>query len=141
MITLTASGRLAHHPELRMGRQTSYCEFRLLSTRYSRGQEFTEAVTFFCFSDDAERFCQSVEKGQWVEATGAQETHHWTDGNGVAKTSVKYQLTWWQPGARPARSRAGDAHQEPAARGTTRQAGTRGASQAEGEDGHQSGFV
>lgn len=105
MINITASGRLAHQPELKMGRQTNFCEFRLLSSRYARGEEHTEAVTFFCYGDEAERFCEHTEKGQLIEATGAQETQRWTDASGAEHKAVKYRLTWWHAGPRPVRSR------------------------------------
>lgn len=120
MINLTASGRLAHQPELKMGRQTSVCEFRLLSSRYAKGEEHTEAVTFFCYGEDAERFCELTEKGQLIEATGTQETQRWTDAGGNEKTSVKYKLTWWQAGPRSNRNRQphDNRDQAPAPRGS-----------------------
>ena len=105
MIHITASGRLAHQPELKMGRQTSFCEFRLLSSRYAKGEEHTEAVTFICFGEDAERFCEITEKGQIIEAAGEQETQRWTDAGGTEHKAVKYKLTWWSAGPRPNRSR------------------------------------
>jgi single-stranded DNA-binding protein len=119
MINITASGRLAHQPELKMGRQTSVCEFRLLSSRYAKGEEHTEAVTFFCYGEEAERFCELTEKGQLIEATGTQETQRWTDAGGNEKTSVKYKLTWWQAGPRSNRNRQPHDHrdQAPAPRG------------------------
>jgi single-stranded DNA-binding protein len=113
MINITASGRLAHQPELKMGRQTNVCEFRLLSSRYARGEEHTEAVTFFCYGEEAERFCELTEKGQLIEATGTQETQRWTDASGTEKTAVKYKLTWWQAGPRSNRNRpAGDSREQ-----------------------------
>lgn len=104
MISITASGRLAFQPELKIGKQTSFCEFRLLAIRYAKGEEHTEAVTFFCYGDDAERFCEMAERGQFVEATGTQETQHWTDAGGQQRSAAKYKLTWWQAGPRPRRS-------------------------------------
>lgn len=101
MINITAVGRLAHQPELRTGRQTSFCEFRLLSTRFARGEQHTEAVTFICYAEEAERFCEMTEKGQLIEATGTQETQRWTDSSGAEHRTVKYKLTWWSAGARP----------------------------------------
>lgn len=105
MIHITASGRLAHQPELKVGRQTSFCEFRLLSSRYAKGEEHTEAVTFICFGEDAERFCEITEKGQIIEAAGEQETQRWTDAAGTEHKAVKYKLTWWSAGPRPNRNR------------------------------------
>jgi len=105
VILITASGRLAHQPEIKIGRQTSFCEFRLLSTRFGRGEEHTEAVTFFCYGEDAERFCESTEKGQLIDASGTQETQRWHDAGGQERTAVKYKLTWWQAGPRPNRSK------------------------------------
>ncbi|MEJ8838126.1 single-stranded DNA-binding protein [Ramlibacter sp. AN1133] len=101
MIVITAHGRLAHQPELKMLRQTSVCEFRLLANRFARGEEHVEAVTFFCYGEEAEAFCERVEKGQLVSATGTQETQRWTDGSGQDRTFVKYKLTWWEAGPRP----------------------------------------
>lgn len=119
MINITASGRLAHQPELKMGRQTSCCEFRLLSSRYAKGEEHTEAVTFFCYGEEAERFCEATEKGQLIEATGTQETQRWTDAGGNEQKAVKYKLTWWHAGARPNRNRQPNDNREqaPAPRG------------------------
>lgn len=105
MIVITAQGRLAHQPEVRMLPQGCVCEFRLLSNRFARGQEHVEAVTFFCYDAEAEAFCERTEKGQLISATGTQETHRWTDGNGQERTSIKYRLTWWEAGPRPKGSR------------------------------------
>lgn len=105
MIVITAQGRLAHQPEIRMLAQGCVCEFRLLSNRFARGQEHVEAVTFFCYDEEAEIFCERTEKGQLISATGTQETHRWTDGSGQERTSVKYKLTWWEAGPRPKGSR------------------------------------
>jgi len=101
MIVITAHGRLAHQPELKMLRQTSVCEFRLLTNRFARGEEHVEAVTFFCYGEEAEVFCERVEKGQLISATGSQESQRWTDGSGQERTFVKYKLTWWEAGPRP----------------------------------------
>lgn len=114
MIVITAQGRLAHQPEVRMLAQGCVCEFRLLSNRFARGTEHVEAVTFFCFDSEAEAFCERTEKGQLISATGTQETSRWTDGSGQERTSTKYKLTWWEAGPRPNRSRA--AEQVPSAR-------------------------
>ena len=105
MISIAAAGRLAFQPEVKIGRQTSFCEFRLLASRYAKGEEHTEAVTFFCYGDDAERFCESTERGQFIEATGTQETQHWSDAAGQQRSAVKYKLTWWQAGPKPNRTR------------------------------------
>lgn len=101
MIVITAQGRLAHQPEVRMLPQGCVCEFRLLSNRFARGQEHVEAVTFFCYDEEAEAFCERTEKGQLISATGTQETQRWTDGSGQERTSIKYRLTWWEAGPRP----------------------------------------
>lgn len=119
MILITVTGRLAHQPEVKMGRQTNFCEFRLLSTRFARGEEHTEAVTFICFGEEAEHFCEVTEKGQLIEAAGTQETYHWTDNHGQARTNVKYQLRWWQSGPKANRSRQQEA---PRQQGRTPQA-------------------
>lgn len=105
MIVITAQGRLAHQPEVRMLAQGCVCEFRLLSNRFARGQEHVEAVTFFCYDEEAEVFCERAEKGQLISATGTQETHRWTDGSGQERISIKYRLTWWEAGPRPKGSR------------------------------------
>jgi single-stranded DNA-binding protein len=105
MIVITAHGRLAHQPEVKLGPKTSFCEFRLLCTRFAGGGAHTEAVTFFCFGEEAERFCELTERGQLISATGAQETDRWTPAGGVERASVRYRLTWWQAGPRPAAAR------------------------------------
>lgn len=84
-----------------MPRGGTVCEFRLLSSRFAKGEEVTEAVTFFCFDDEAEKFCEATEKGQLISATGTQETSTYTDGGGTRKSYVKYRLTWYSKGARP----------------------------------------
>lgn len=105
MIVITAQGRLAHQPEVRMLPQGCVCEFRLLSNRFAHGQEHVEAVTFFCYDKEAEVFCERTEKGQLISATGTQETFRWRDGSGQERTSIKYKLTWWEAGPRPKGSR------------------------------------
>jgi len=105
MIVITAQGRLAHQPEVRMLTQGCVCEFRLLSNRFARGQEHVEAVTFFCYDEEAEAFCERTEKGQLISATGTQETQRWTDSSGQERTATKYRLTWWEAGPRPKGSR------------------------------------
>jgi single-stranded DNA-binding protein len=101
MIVITVHGRLAHQPEVKLLRQTSVCEFRLLSHRFARGEEHVEAVTFFCYGEEAEAFCERVQKGQLISATGTQETQRWSDSSGQERTFVKYKLTWWEAGPRP----------------------------------------
>lgn len=117
MIVITAQGRLAHQPELKLlPSGAGVCEFRLLSSRFTKGAEVTEAVTFICFGEEAERFCEGVEKGQLISATGTQETSTYKDAAGQTRTFVKYRLTWYQKGARPRGDRqAADA--APAQRG------------------------
>jgi single-stranded DNA-binding protein len=101
MIVITVHGRLAHQPEVKLLRQTSVCEFRLLSHRFARGEEHVEAVTFFCYGEESEAFCERVQKGQLISATGTQETQRWSDASGQERTFVKYKLTWWEAGPRP----------------------------------------
>lgn len=84
------------------------CEFRLLSSRFAKGEEVTEAVTFFCFDEEAEKFCESTEKGQLISATGTQETSSYTDGGGTRKSYTKYRLTWYSKGARPRSAQPGN---------------------------------
>lgn len=108
MIVITAQGRLSQQPELKLlPGGDSVCEFRLLSSRFSKGKELTEAVTFVCFDEEAERFCESTEKGQLISATGTQETNSYTDASGQTRTFVKYRLTWFEKGPRPRRDRPG----------------------------------
>lgn len=103
MISISAVGRLAYQPELKMipggGR---VCEFRILDSRFHKGQDVTEAVTFFCFDDMAEEFCSATVKGQEISATGTQETQTYTPPNGgTSRTYVKYRLTWYRCGRKP----------------------------------------
>ena len=101
MIVITAHGRLGHQPELKMlPGGGSVCEFRLLSSRFAKGEEVTEAVTFFCFDEEAEKFCESTEKGQLISATGTQETSSYNDAQGARKSFTKYRMTWYSKGAR-----------------------------------------
>lgn len=102
MISITATGRLAHQPELKMipgGSQV--CEFRLLDSRLYKGQEVTEAVTFFCYGEMAEEFCSTTVKGQEISATGTQETQIYTPAAGPTRTYVKYRLSWFSRGRKP----------------------------------------
>ena len=102
MIAISATGRLAHQPELKMlpgGGQV--CEFRLLDSRFHKGHEITEAVTFFCFGEMAEEFCSTTVKGQEISATGTQETQSYTPKDGPAKLYVKYRLSWFHRGRKP----------------------------------------
>lgn len=102
MISITATGRLAHQPELKMipgGSQV--CEFRLLDSRFYKGQEVTEAVTFFCYGEMAEEFCSTTVKGQEISATGTQETQIYTPAAGPTRTYVKYRLSWFSRGRKP----------------------------------------
>lgn len=108
MIVITAHGRLAHQPELKMlPGGGSVCEFRLLSSRFAKGEEVTEAVTFFCFDEEAEKFCESTEKGQLISATGTQETSSYNDAQGARKSFTKYRMNWYNKGARPRSSQQG----------------------------------
>lgn len=102
MISISATGRLAAQPELKMipgGSQV--CEFRLLDSRYHKGQEVTEAVTFFCYGEMAEEFCSTTVKGQEISATGTQETQTYTPADGPTRTYVKYRLSWFSRGRKP----------------------------------------
>ncbi|QHE89365.1 single-stranded DNA-binding protein [Hydrogenophaga sp. BPS33] len=102
MIVINVHGRLAHQPELKiLGNGGAVCEFRLLSSRFAKGEEVTEAVTFFCFDGEAEKFCETAEKGQLISASGTQETSSYTDAAGVKKSFTKYRMTWHAKGARP----------------------------------------
>ncbi len=102
MISITATGRLAAQPELKMisgGHQV--CEFRLLDSRFYKGQEITEAVTFFCYGEMAEEFCSTTVKGQEISATGTQETQTYTPADGPTRNYVKYRLSWFSRGRKP----------------------------------------
>lgn len=104
MILIKADGRLAHEPELTLLPRGAVCEFRVLDTRYSKDGEQTEAVTFFCFGDDAEWFCQNAMKGQIVHVAGTQETRIWKpEGSDKAKHFVRYRTSrdFIQLGPRP----------------------------------------
>lgn len=108
MIVINVHGRLAHQPELKMlGNGGAVCEFRLLSSRFAKGEEVTEAVTFFCFDAEAEKFCETAEKGQLISASGTQETSSYTDASGARKSFTKYRMTWHAKGARPRSSQPG----------------------------------
>ena len=110
MIKIDAQGRLAHTPEMKMvGRSNQVCEFRLLTTRWAQQKEHVEAVTFFCWNEEAEAFCRNTVKGQLISATGVQETSEYVDANGQKKTFVKYRLTWWQGGLKPQSAYANNA--------------------------------
>jgi single-stranded DNA-binding protein len=101
MITITAVGRLAQQPEVKLLPGGPVCEFRVLSSRYAKNEEVVEAVSFFCYDAMAEDFASRMVKGQEIQATGVQETSRWVGGNGEAKSFVRYRLTWFQPGRKP----------------------------------------
>jgi single-stranded DNA-binding protein len=151
MIVITVHGRLAHQPEVRiLPGGASCCEFRLLSTRFAKGEEHVEAVTFFCYGEEAERFCENTEKGQLISATGSQETQRY-QSHEVDKHFVKYRLTWFEKGPKPFRGqgRGTDSgpqleSQRPAARPASAwvPAATTGrANEAEPRDGASDGFI
>lgn len=106
---INATGRLAHEPQLSVGRGKPWTEFRLLDNRFKAGETVVEAVTFVAFGDLAEDFCQRVEKGQVVHAWGHQQTEKYTDQNQVERTRTRFVLFEFMAGPRPARSRAADA--------------------------------
>lgn len=112
MIIVTAHGRLAFESELKMGQNTSWCDFRVLSTRYAGGEDHVEAVDFVVFGDDAERFCQRLVKGQLISVSGTQNTRRWTDSSGSARSTVRYVATWWEPGPKPRQGAQGDARRD-----------------------------
>lgn len=106
MIVVNGNGRLAATPVLKPLQDGCVCEFRLLSSRFARGEQITEAATFFCFDQEAERFCEMAEQGQFVFATGIQETSYWVDRvSQERKSFVKYRLTGWELGPRPKSAR------------------------------------
>jgi single-stranded DNA-binding protein len=143
MILIKADGRLAHEPELTLLPRGAVCEFRVLDTRYSKDGEQTEAVTFFCFDDDAEWFCQNAMKGQVVHIAGTQETRTWKpEGSDKAKHFVRYRTgrDFIQLGPRPR-----SAWQQGAGREQRSQAGSASAEKspgnAEGSGGSKRGFI
>ena len=96
MISISVVGRLAAQPELKIlpgGLQV--CDFRLLDSRLSKGQEVTESVTFFCYGALAEEFCSTTFEGQEISATGTQETQTYTPADGKPRSYVKYRLSWF----------------------------------------------
>jgi single-stranded DNA-binding protein len=104
MILITVHGRLAHQPEVKiLPNGASCCEFRLLSTRFAKGAEHLEAVTFFCYDKDAERFCDNTEKGQLISASGTQETQRY-ESQGQERHFIKYRLNWFEKGPKPQRA-------------------------------------
>lgn len=106
MFVMHARGRLASQPELRfLGNGSAVCEFRLLDTRFTKGHEVVEAITMFCFDKLAEEFAGKVVKGQEIEATGTQETSEYAGPNGAKRTSIKYRMTWYHAGRKPAAAR------------------------------------
>lgn len=108
MISINVVGRLAFQPELKLLPKGSVCEFRVLDTRFAKGEEIVEAVTFFCYDELAEELCERCEKGQIIEATGAQETQRYKpQGSTEERIVVKYRLTWFKPGPKP-RTPGGD---------------------------------
>ncbi len=120
MILITVSARLAFQPELKLlPNGGSVCELRLLDTRFAKGEEHVEAVTFVCFDDLAEEFCQRCEKGQLIEATGTQETHRYTpNGSQEERTVVKYRMVWFKPGPKP-RNQSAEGGRPPQQQGRT----------------------
>ena len=107
MFKMDAQGRLAFPPELKVyANDVRVCKFKLIANRFEKGQSVAETATFFCFGEEAERFCETVEVGQFVSATGVQETYHYVDRN-TQKPGffVEYRLTWFQAGPKPVAKR------------------------------------
>ena len=105
---MNANGRLAHEPQLNVGRGMPWTEFRLLDNRFKAGEPIVEAVTFVAFGELAEQFCQRVEKGQEIAAWGHQQTEKFTGNDKVERTRTRFVLFEFVPGRRPARSRAAE---------------------------------
>lgn len=124
MLMMTAHGRLCHQPELKLLPGGGVvCEFRLLTSRFAKGVEVTEAATFFCYGDLAEDFCATTVKGQEIFATGLQETQQYKPVGGEAKSFVKYRMSWFQRGRKPMGGRAAPGHQGRQEHCGTREAG------------------
>lgn len=126
---MNASGRLAHEPQLNVGRGMPWTEFRLLDNRLKSGEQIVEAVTFVAFGELAEQFCQRVEKGQWIHAWGHQQTEKFTGNDQVERTRTRYKLFEFVPGSRPARSRAAESESR-ATRPTRAPSGANGGHEA-----------
>ena len=105
---MNATGRLAHEPQLNVGRGMPWTEFRLLDNRFKAGEPIVEAVTFVAFGELAEQFCQRVEKGQVIHAWGHQQTEKFTGNDQVERIRTRFVLFEFVPGPRPARSRTAD---------------------------------
>jgi len=105
---MQAVGRLAAEPVLNASRNGGWTKFRLLDTRFAKGESVTEAVTFVAFGQLAEDFCSRVEKGQVVHAWGHQQTERYTGSDGVERTEVRYVLFEFIAGPRSARARQND---------------------------------
>lgn len=64
MIVITVNGRLAHQPEIKiLPGGASCCEFRLLSTRFARGEEHVEAASFFCYGGRRNASAKTPRRG------------------------------------------------------------------------------
>lgn len=111
---MNATGRLAHEPQLNVGRGKPWTEFRLLDNRFKRDEQIVEAVTFVAFGELAEEFCQRAEKGQVIHAWGHQQTEKYTGNDQVERTRTRFVLFEFVPGPRPARSRAAESEVRPA---------------------------
>ena len=112
---MNATGRLAHEPQLNVGRGMPWTEFRLLDNRFKAGEQIVEAVTFVAFGVLADQFCQRVEKGQVIHAWGHQQTEKYTGSDQVERTRTRFVLFEFVPGPRPARPRAAES-EAPSAR-------------------------
>lgn len=124
MLMMTAHGRLAHQPELKLLPGGGVvCEFRLLTSRFAKGVEVTEAATFFCYGEVAEDFCSTTVKGQEIFATGHQETQQYTPPAGETKTFVKYRMSWFQRGRKPMGERSSGGNQHAQGNGEQRGSG------------------
>lgn len=105
---MNATGRLAHEPQLNVGRGMPWTEFRLLDNRFKAGEQIVEAATFVAFGELAEQFCQRAEKGQMIHAWGHQQTEKFTGNDHVERNRTRFVLFEFVPGPRPARSRAAE---------------------------------
>lgn len=100
MIVVTAVGFIADKPKLNVFPNSQNCEFDVVSTRREKqGNEWVsvyERATFIVWGEEAERIASRLDRGHVVTATGRQKTSKWTDGQGIQRSKIKFDLLSWE---------------------------------------------
>lgn len=85
---VTIMGRLTRDPELRRTNSgTAVCSFSVAVDRdYSKEKE-TDFIEAQAWRQTAEHVARYFTKGRMIVVTGRLQSRHWTDKNGIGRTS------------------------------------------------------